>query len=55
VIFPSTAPPGVPTFISGGGLVSGLAPIRASLDAFTGGRLATYTQAIAMTKVDGWK
>jgi hypothetical protein len=38
-----------------GTLVSGLAPIRASLEAFKSGTLRTYQQAIAMTKIDGWK
>ena len=38
-----------------GTLVSGLAPIRASLEAFESGKLLTYQQAIAMTKIDGWK
>ena len=39
----------------GGSLTSGIAPIRASLDAYAAGRLATYDQAIALTKIDGWK
>jgi hypothetical protein len=38
-----------------GTLVSGLASIRASLEAFNGGKLLSYPQAIAMTKIDGWK
>lgn len=36
-------------------LRSGIAPIRASLDAFAVGRLATYRDLIAMTKIDGWE
>jgi hypothetical protein len=43
-------------FVSGGGgLVSGIAPIRKSLDVFNQGLLANYNQAIALTKTDGWK
>ena len=38
-----------------GVLVSGIASIRASLDAFTSGRLQYYSQLIAMTKTEGWK
>ena len=38
-----------------GTLVSGLAPIRATLEAFNAGKLQSYPQAIAMTKIDGWK
>ena len=38
-----------------GTLVSGLASIRASLEAFNAGKLLSYPQAIAMTKIDGWK
>ena len=38
-----------------GTLVSGIASISGSLDAYTKGQLATYNQAIAMTKVDGWR
>jgi hypothetical protein len=43
------------TVTVGSTLVSGLAPIRASLQAFESGKLLTYQQAIAMTKIDGWK
>ena len=43
------------TVTIGSTLVSGLAPIRASLQAFESGKLLTYQQAIAMTKIDGWK
>ena len=38
-----------------GTLVSGLASIRASLEAFNSGKLLRYSDAIAMTKIDGWK
>jgi len=38
-----------------GTLVSGLASIRATLEAFNAGKLQSYPQAIAMTKIDGWK
>jgi hypothetical protein len=37
-----------------GSLVSGIASIRESLDAFAKGNLSSYGQAIAMTKTDGW-
>jgi hypothetical protein len=36
-------------------LVSGIASMRATLDAFADNRLNSYAQAIAMTKTDGWK
>jgi hypothetical protein len=36
-------------------LVSGVAPILATLGAFRAARLTTYYEAIAMTKVDGWR
>ncbi len=39
----------------GGSLTSGIAAIRASLDAYTAGRLTSYSQAVGMTKIDGWK
>ena len=42
-------------FGNAGTLVSGLASIRASLEAFNAGKLLSYLQAIAMTKIDGWK
>jgi hypothetical protein len=35
-------------------LRSGLVSIRETLDAFAGGRLTTYSSAIAMTKTEGW-
>jgi len=38
-----------------GTLVSGLASIRETLDAFTTGRLPRYEDVIAMTKTTGWK
>ena len=36
-------------------LVSGIASIRTTLDAFADNRLNNYAQVIAMTKTDGWK
>ena len=48
-------PNGGPRAISvGGSLLSGIASIRASLDAFNADRLNTYAQAIEMTKTSGW-
>jgi hypothetical protein len=43
------------TIGNAGTLVSGLASIRATLDAFHAGKLLRYPDAIAMTKIDGWK
>jgi hypothetical protein len=40
--------------MAGPPLLSGIAPIRASLDAFDKGELSSYARAIAMTKIDGW-
>jgi len=42
-------------FPNAGTLVSGLASIRETLDAFNGGRLPRYVDLTAMTKTDGWK
>jgi hypothetical protein len=39
----------------GGTLVSGLASIHETLDAFNTGRLPSYSSVIAMTKTDKWK
>ena len=39
----------------GGSLVSGIAPIRKTLDAYMAGDLATYDRVVTMTKADGWK
>jgi hypothetical protein len=55
-----TAPPiyrvSPPLVVGNAGvLVSGIAPIRKSLEAFMNGQLSTYAQAIATTKIDGWK
>jgi hypothetical protein len=36
-------------------LASGLASIRATLEALNTGKLIDYPQVIAMTKIDGWK
>ena len=41
--------------MNAGTLISGIASIRETLDAYTKGLLAKYDQAIAMTKVDGWR
>jgi len=41
--------------MAGPPLISGLAPIRASLEAFDKGELSSYARAIAMTKTEGWK
>jgi hypothetical protein len=38
----------------GGSLISGIAPIRATLDAFNANRLNLYQQAIEMTQTSGW-
>jgi hypothetical protein len=45
---------GMMTF-GGPPLISGIARIRASLDAFEKGELDSYARAIAMTKLEGWK
>ena len=42
-------------FPNAGTLVSGLASIRETLDAFNAGRMPRYPDLIAMTKIDGWK
>jgi len=36
-------------------LVSGLASIRGTIDAFGGGRLSDYRDLTGMTKIDGWR
>ena len=36
-------------------LTSGISSIRASLDAFNAGKLGSYRDVIAMTKVSDWK
>jgi len=41
--------------MSSGTLTSGLAPIRATLDAHFDGRLPTYQSVVGMTQVDGWR
>jgi hypothetical protein len=46
----------MPAFMIGGStLVSGIASIRAMLDAFDQGLLRAYPDAIGMTKTSGWK
>ena len=46
----------MPTFLIGGStLVSGIASIRAMLDAFDQGLLRAYPDAIGMTQTSGWK
>jgi hypothetical protein len=59
---PNPAPPApavVPfnprTMMGGSLLVSGVAPIGRTLEAFNAGGAASYAQIIAMTKLDGWK
>jgi hypothetical protein len=42
-------------FPNAGTLVSGLASIRETLDAFNAGRMPRYSDLIAMTKIDDWK
>src|SRR5262245_11306322 len=52
----SSRVPVMPTFMIGGStLVSGIASIRAMLDAFDQGLLRAYPDAIGMTKTSGWK
>jgi hypothetical protein len=48
-------PPPAPTAANNSAFITGLAPMRATLDAFAAGRLRTYQQVTAMTKTDGWK
>jgi hypothetical protein len=43
------------TVTMGPPLISGIANIRATLEAFDKGELGTYARAIAMTKTEGWK
>jgi hypothetical protein len=43
------------TVTMGPPLISGIANIRGTLEAFDKGELASYARAIAMTKTDGWK
>jgi hypothetical protein len=56
-VFRTLQPPPAPlsSTIRMGGLVSGIAPIGATLQAFRSGTLDTYQALTAMTKVDGWK
>jgi hypothetical protein len=49
---PFSGPP--MTLSMAGQLASGLASIRATLDAAAAGRMTTYQDAIAMTKTSGW-
>ena len=52
----SSRVPVMPSFLIGGStLVSGVASIRAMLDAFDKGLLRAYPDAIGMTKTSGWK
>jgi hypothetical protein len=41
--------------LSGGSLVSGIAPIGTTIADYKAGRVKLYTDIIAMTKLDGWK
>jgi hypothetical protein len=45
----------LPAVVTGGVLVSGVAGILTTLDAFAAGRLGTYPAAVAMTKTSGWR
>jgi hypothetical protein len=38
-----------------GAFVSGIASMKAALDAFARGELKNYPQVTALTKTDGWK
>ena len=49
------ATPPTPAVSNVGAFISGIAPIGRTLEMFTGGRLATYAQLTASTKIDGWK
>jgi hypothetical protein len=49
----SALPPVVPNSV--GAFVSGIASIKATLDAFARGELRSYPQVTALTKTDGWK
>jgi hypothetical protein len=40
--------------LSGGSLVSGIAPIAATLAGYKAGRVKVYSDIIGMTKLDGW-
>jgi len=40
---------------STGAFISGIAPIKATLDAFANGQLTTYARVSAMTRTDGWQ
>jgi hypothetical protein len=46
-------PPPVPSSV--GAFVSGIASIKAALDAFARGELKSYPQVTALTKTEGWK
>jgi hypothetical protein len=50
---PSTSA-GTSLVMGGGTLASGIASIKATLDAFAVGRLYGYNDVIAMTKISGW-
>jgi hypothetical protein len=47
--------PASPAVSSTGAFVSGIAPMRVTLQAFASGQLRTYSQVTAMTKTEGWK
>ena len=47
--------PIVPTLANTTAFLSGIASIRATLEAFLKGQLQTYQQVTAQTKVDGWR
>ena len=54
---PSIIPgrPPVRSVMGGNVLVSGIAPIRKTLDAFNAGKVESYRAIIDMTKLDGWR
>jgi hypothetical protein len=48
--------PGGPRVVMGAGLLaSGIAPMMKTIDAFDAGRVQSYRDIIAMTKLDGWR
>jgi hypothetical protein len=52
---PSLAPASPPTVASTSAFLTGTASIHEALVAFAAGRLSTYAQVLAGTKIDGWR
>jgi hypothetical protein len=53
---PVAAPPPRSFVLGGAGLLaSGIAPIKTTIGEFTAGHVRSYSDIIAMTKLDGWK